>query len=290
MTAAIEKMQDSKKQQMETMTQFMGAMIAILSGHLAAKSRREDKIKKFTNNGVTKRQQIVTEGQEAERFICKYVDYLVSPENPCNPDTVIHGLETEFLALNDFKGHPYSTPRQEQITIDKSVARNFQAIQVSENPMKMQQREKKKLFIWKRNHDILLLQEALHLEPYKFSSSERGQIWTKIPDTLNACPETKFQVTQRSCRERFKKRMGDHDKKDKMEQKAVGIDAQYGEYEQLYGNEAADLSTEDKNGYIPSWWNHINLVRPGMARRKRGFSPTCEGACCVGCWQIQRFR
>ena len=92
---------------------------------------------------------------------------------------------------------------------------------------------RKKLFIWKQNHDILLLQEALHLQPYKFSSSERGQIWTKIPDTLNACTETKFQVTQRSCRERFKKRMGDHDKKDKMEQKAVGIDAQYGEYEQL---------------------------------------------------------
>lgn len=94
---------------------------------------------------------------------------------------------------------------------------------------------RKKLFIWKRNHDILLLREALHLEPYKFkfSSSERGQIWTKISDTLNACTETKFQVTQRSCRERFKKIMDDYDKKDKMEQKASGIDAQYGEYEQL---------------------------------------------------------
>lgn len=35
-----------------------------LSGHLAAKSPREDKTKKFTNNDVTKRQQIVREGQE----------------------------------------------------------------------------------------------------------------------------------------------------------------------------------------------------------------------------------
>ncbi|CAH3103353.1 unnamed protein product [Porites lobata] len=33
-------------------------------GHLAAKSPREDKTKKFTNNDVTKRQQIVREGQE----------------------------------------------------------------------------------------------------------------------------------------------------------------------------------------------------------------------------------
>lgn len=50
---------------------------------------------------------------------------------------------------------------------------------------------------------------------------------------MNAYTETKFQVTQRSCRERFKKIMDDYDNKDKMEQKASGIDAQYGEYEQL---------------------------------------------------------
>ena len=51
-----------------------------LSGHLAAKSLREDETKKFTNNDVTKRQQIVREGQEAESVICKYVD-------TCNPDS-----------------------------------------------------------------------------------------------------------------------------------------------------------------------------------------------------------
>jgi len=35
MTAAIEKMQDSKKQQMETMTQFMGAMIGMMQNNAA---------------------------------------------------------------------------------------------------------------------------------------------------------------------------------------------------------------------------------------------------------------
>ena len=58
-----------------------------LSGHLAAKSLRDDKTKKFTNVDVTKRQQIVREDQEAERVICKYVDFLMSTENTCNPDS-----------------------------------------------------------------------------------------------------------------------------------------------------------------------------------------------------------
>ena len=60
-----------------------------LSGHLAAKSLRDDKTKKFTNVDVTKRQQIVREGQEAERVICKYVDFLMSTENTCNPDKLV---------------------------------------------------------------------------------------------------------------------------------------------------------------------------------------------------------
>lgn len=57
-----------------------------LSGHLAAKSLREDKTKKFKNN-VTKRQEIVREGQDAESVICKYVDFLMLTENTCNPDS-----------------------------------------------------------------------------------------------------------------------------------------------------------------------------------------------------------
>lgn len=56
-----------------------------LSGHLAAKSLREDKTKKFKNNDVTKRQEIVREGQDAESVICKYVDFLMLTENTCNP-------------------------------------------------------------------------------------------------------------------------------------------------------------------------------------------------------------
>lgn len=58
-----------------------------LSGHLAAKSLREDKTKKFKNNDVTKRQEIVREGQDAESVICKYVDFLMLTENTCNPDS-----------------------------------------------------------------------------------------------------------------------------------------------------------------------------------------------------------
>lgn len=58
-----------------------------LSGHLAAKSLREDKTKKFKNNDVTKRQEIVREGQDAESVLCKYVDFLMLTENTCNPDS-----------------------------------------------------------------------------------------------------------------------------------------------------------------------------------------------------------
>ena len=96
-------------------------------------------------------------------------------------------------------------------------------------------RPKKKLFIWKRTHQILLLREVLNLKPYKhrISSPEIGQTWTRIAEILNSNKETQFDVTQRSCRERFCKIIQEFEKKNASELKASGIEADYGEYEQL---------------------------------------------------------
>lgn len=56
-----------------------------LKGHLAAKSMAKNSPNLSTEE-LLKNQQLIKEGQEAEKTICNYVDFLMSTENPCNPD------------------------------------------------------------------------------------------------------------------------------------------------------------------------------------------------------------
>ena len=42
--------------------------------------------RKINNDGLLQKQQLIEDDKEAERIICKYVDFLMSTENPCNSD------------------------------------------------------------------------------------------------------------------------------------------------------------------------------------------------------------
>ncbi|XP_028416828.1 interaptin-like [Dendronephthya gigantea] len=94
----------------------------------------------------------------------------------------------------------------------------------------------RKPFRWKRDHSILFLKEVLAHEPYRFKkgSKERGDVWSKIANTLNQIPHSWFlNVTQRSVRTQYEKLMDEFVKKDKQELAASGIDAEYDELDQL---------------------------------------------------------
>lgn len=57
-----------------------------VSGHIAAKLLNGNNNTKLAQEDLLQKQKIIKEGQEAESIICKYVDYLMSTENPCNPE------------------------------------------------------------------------------------------------------------------------------------------------------------------------------------------------------------
>ena len=58
---------------------------------------------------------------------------------------------------------------------------------------------------WTEQHDNILCQEILVLEPFKAKkgSIARGQIWDKIANNLNSLQHPQFRVTKRSVRERI---------------------------------------------------------------------------------------
>ena len=59
---------------------------------------------------------------------------------------------------------------------------------------------------WLQAHDMALMQEILVFEPweYRHGSSERGNIWERISESLNSLKELQFQVNARSVRDRYK--------------------------------------------------------------------------------------
>ena len=58
--------------------------------------------------------------------------------------------------------------------------------------------------LWTDEHDELLCHEVLLIEPYqkKPSTRKRGQTWTTIAENHNSILKPKFNVSQRSVRER----------------------------------------------------------------------------------------
>lgn len=92
---------------------------------------------------------------------------------------------------------------------------------------------KRKLFIWKKQHELCLLKEVTCVEPYAKKQSGRGAAWRTIASNLNGNKQEGFKVTERSCRDRFKKIMEEFENKEQVEKKASGIDAEYDELDQL---------------------------------------------------------
>ena len=68
-----------------------------LQGYLAAQSVSNDQL---SHEVLLQKQQEVKEGCEAEKAICDYVDFLVSTQNPCNPDgwfkREVHPCQVQF--------------------------------------------------------------------------------------------------------------------------------------------------------------------------------------------------
>ena len=88
---------------------------------------------------------------------------------------------------------------------------------------------KPRLFIWKDNHEKLLVEEVLATEPYQFKigSKERGAAWTQIAESLSA---SGLRVTQRSVREKFDRLLKGFNRKE-AEEKRASVDVEYGELE-----------------------------------------------------------
>ena len=79
---------------------------------------------------------------------------------------------------------------------------------------------------WTEQHDNILCQEILVLEPFKAKkgSIARGQIWDKIANNLNSLQHPQFRVTKRSVRERYTLLSDKFRAKMRDEEKASGID------------------------------------------------------------------
>ena len=58
---------------------------------------------------------------------------------------------------------------------------------------------------WTYDHNVIFVREILHQAPwlYRYSIMERGEVWSKIADNLNAMEKPSFKVTQRSVRDRY---------------------------------------------------------------------------------------
>ena len=89
----------------------------------------------------------------------------------------------------------------------------------------------RELFIWKIEHEKMLLTEVITTEPYQFKAGtkERGSAWTEIAERLAFCG---LKVTQRKVREKFDKLTKDFLKKESEEKKQSGVDVEYGELDQ----------------------------------------------------------
>lgn len=89
----------------------------------------------------------------------------------------------------------------------------------------------RELFIWKAEHEKMLLTEIETIELYQFKAGtkERGSAWTEIANRLTVLG---LKVTQRSVREKFDRLMKDYLKKDSEEKKESGVEVEFGELDQ----------------------------------------------------------
>ena len=78
---------------------------------------------------------------------------------------------------------------------------------------------------WTADHDDVFVREIIAFTPwiYKRGSTERGEIWGRIADSLNSFESPQFRVTQRSFRDRYTLSEKKHKKKVQDEERTSGI-------------------------------------------------------------------
>ena len=58
---------------------------------------------------------------------------------------------------------------------------------------------------WTYDHNVIFVHDVLLRAPWlhRYGTTERGEVWSKIAENLNAMEKPSFQVTQRSVRDRY---------------------------------------------------------------------------------------
>ena len=78
---------------------------------------------------------------------------------------------------------------------------------------------------WTYDHNVIFVREILNQAPrlHRYGTTERGEVWSKIADNLNAMAKPSFKVTQRSVRDRYSHMEKKHRTKVAHEERASGI-------------------------------------------------------------------
>ena len=105
---------------------------------------------------------------------------------------------------------------------------------------------------WKSEHDAIFLREVLASDLYSIhkGSSERGKIWSQLAEKLNEVSNCKFNVTQKSLRDRLKLLTQKHKQNLRSEKRASGIDLEMTEInitlEEISEKEVAEEEDETR--------------------------------------------
>ena len=79
--------------------------------------------------------------------------------------------------------------------------------------------------VWTRQHEEILVREIFTYEPYNYKSgtTQRGELWKLIAESLNTLEDPLFTVNHRSVRERYAILEKNFKRKKADEEKATGI-------------------------------------------------------------------
>ena len=87
---------------------------------------------------------------------------------------------------------------------------------------------------WTYDHNVVFVHEVLHQAPWlcKYGTTERGDVWKSIAESLNGMKNPTFKVSQRSVRDRYSNMERNHKIKVSEENRASGISLEETELDQ----------------------------------------------------------
>ena len=102
---------------------------------------------------------------------------------------------------------------------------------------------------WSEEHDLAFVREILLFEPFKYpnGSSERGQAWQFVADSLNQMEHPTFSISQRSVRDRFRVIIDKHKRKMREEGAASGISSEETELDIALQDILARISVSEES-------------------------------------------